>query len=159
MKRFATSSAAALFVFLTSACTTGGSGGLANGDLLSESPTGADAARAKAGPSLTFEDQRELASNSLLVETERLREELARATEQIGRLETEVKAKNAEAVKLTSETAALARERDELKRAADAGAAKECALTEQAAAAEIERLRMERQLVELKLASMVREGK
>lgn len=127
--------------------------------LLAEDPAESVGRRGKAGPSLTFEDQRELGSNSLLAETERLREELTTAEDRIAKQEEELRAKSAEAAKLSSEYAALVRERDDLKRVVEESAAKERALTEQAAAAEIERLRMERQLVEAKLAALVREGK
>jgi septal ring factor EnvC (AmiA/AmiB activator) len=119
----------------------------------------ADPHKAKTGPSLTFEDQRDLAGNSLLAETERQREEIAKMAERFKASQLEIEQKEEAIRAARAENSALARERDELRRLLDESLAKESSLTEQAAAAEIARLRMERKLVEAQLALLVREDK
>lgn len=118
-------------------------------------PTAAD----KIAPSLTFEDQRDLAGTSLLAEQEKMKEENAKLSARVAELETAADLKEQELRRAKDETRNATRERDDVRRLLDESLAKEKGLVEQAAAAEIERLRLERQLVECKLASLVRDGK
>lgn len=117
------------------------------------------AANEKIAPSLTFEDQRDLAGTSLLAEQEKMKEENAKLAARVGELEAEAEKKEQELRRTKDETKNATRERDDLRRLLDESLAKEKGLVEQAAAAEIERLRLERQLVECKLAGLVRDGK
>ncbi|HYC77895.1 MAG TPA: hypothetical protein VEI02_09735, partial [Planctomycetota bacterium] len=123
-------------------------------------PKGAERPTAqKPGPSLTFEDQQELVGSPLLVETERQREELLRAQENQARLEADLAARDAEVKRLSGVLGQVEKERAEFKKLLDESIAKERTLKEQAAAAEIEKLRMERKLIEMKLGELVKAPK
>ncbi len=115
--------------------------------------------RKKAGPSLAYEEDDRAKNDSLLVRTEKQDQEIVALNTRIQKAEQEREQAIEETRKAKDETRTTSRERDEIRRLLDDALAKERGLVEQAAAAEIERLKIERQLIECKLAMLVREAK
>ncbi len=115
--------------------------------------------RKKVGPSLAYEEDDRSKNDSLLVRTEKQDQEILALNTRILKAEQDRDLAIEESRKAKEETRTTSRERDEIRRLLDEALAKERGLVEQAAAAEIERLKIERQLIECKLAMLVREAK
>jgi chromosome segregation ATPase len=136
------------------ACASGG------GSAPESAPVAAkEEGRRKVGPSLAYEEDDGRKNNSLLVRTEKQDLEIASLNERLTKTERERDAAGEETRRAKDEIRNVVRERDELRRLLDEALAKERGLVEQAASAEIERLRTERRLVECQLAMLVREAK
>ncbi len=110
--------------------------------------------RKKVGPSLAYEEDDRAKNDSLLVRTEKQDQEILALNTRILKAEQDRDLAVDESRKAKDEARTTSRERDEIRRLLDEALAKERGLVEQAAAAEIER-----QLIECKLAMLVREAK